>query len=131
AHCPAASAAAADAATARRFPAGAGILPPIRAPWAWSARRERQLPLATTSFSLLESQMHSIPEYTRGSRVQHKKFRARRHSDLRGGYTVQVSAKIVIDLVLAIECPDAKSRLRGAECEDVLSCNGKSSDRTG
>jgi len=54
-----------------------------------------------------------------------------RHDNLWRGYAVQVSAKIVIDLVLAIECPDAKSRLRGAVCEDVLSCNRKSSDRTG
>jgi len=57
--------------------------------------------------------MNSEPVDTRGSSVQNKKFRARCDNNLRRRDAVQPPAKIVIEFVLAVECPDTNARTAG------------------
>jgi len=95
---------------------------------AWSARRnigflEQQRHLRSSSYRCIRYRIHAWKQ------GPHKNSRPR-HGNLRRGYAVQVSAKIVIDLVLAIECPDAKSRLRALYVKTYCPAT-QISDRTG
>jgi len=74
--------------------------------------------------------MYSIPGIHVWSQVSTRSSRPASRQICWRGYAVRYPPRLS-SILCAIECQDAKSRLRGAVWEDVLSCNRKSSDRTG